>query len=408
LNLQTVPPSDWDGRLRSEWSRLLDGASEPSIFLSPEWVGAWQRHFGDGRKALLVTARDESGGLAGVAPLSLRRQGAAFLRGPWVLCFLGDEGVGSEYLGVLAQKGAEGEFLEALGRHVQGTWSLVDLRGLREGPVCTDLLIRTFGSGAPGRIHRERHPCSFIPLPNDYETYLASLPTKFRTTVRYRTNKLVKNHQVRVVRTQQEEEIEGHLQRLFELHQGRWEAEGHPGSFYHPRKRAFYHDISTAFLRRGWLRFYHLEVDGVIRAAQFGFAFGGVLHSLQEAFDIHFRPPGVGGVGVVLRGMAIRACIDEGLKAYDFLGGDEEFKTRWGTTTHYVQRSRIGAPGPLGALAYVCSAELRDSKIWIRAHLPQPVVQARDRWRVRWRARTARRVARRDQRSTEDSAGVDR
>jgi CelD/BcsL family acetyltransferase involved in cellulose biosynthesis len=198
---------------------------------------------------------------------------------------------------------------------------------------------------------------------------------------------------VRLVRTVREEDLVGHLERFFEMHQDRWEAEGHPGSFYQPRKRAFYKEVSAAFLRRGWLRFYHLEVDGVIRAAQFGFTFGGVLHSLQEAFDVSFRPQGVGGVGVVLRGMAIRESIAEGLEAYDFLGGTEEFKTRWGTTTHEVERVRIGAPGPVGGLAYLCTAGWRDAKLWIRASLPKRLIEARDKWRVRRQARKARRLA---------------
>src|SRR2546425_3615592 len=276
---------------------------------------------------------------------------------------------------------------------MEGEWALADLRGLRENHPSADLLIRLFGARAPDRVHRERHPCSSVPLPGDYEAYLNSLPTKFRTTVRYRTNKLTKNFKVRLLRTGREEELEGHLERLFEMHQGRWEAEGHPGSFYNPRKRAFYKEIADGFLRRGWLRFYLLEVDGVIRAAQFGFAFRGVLHSLQEAFDCDFRPPGVGGVGVVLRGMTIRESIAEGLESYDFLGGVEGYKIRWGTTSHYVQRARIGAPGPAGALAYLSTARLRGARLWLREHLPERLGEARGRGRIRPAAPNAREPA---------------
>jgi CelD/BcsL family acetyltransferase involved in cellulose biosynthesis len=298
--------------------------------------------------------------------------------------------VGSEYLGILARYGSEPEFVRSLARELAGQWTLADLRGLREGFRNSDLIPEAFGSRAPARIHRERHPCSALRLPADYEEFLASLASKFRTTLRYRTNKLVKNFDVKLVRTLREEELDDHLARLFDMHQERWEAEGHSGSFYQPRKRSFYREVSAAFLRRGWLRFYHLQVDGVIRASQFGFAHRGVLHSLQEAFDYGFRPPGVGGVGVVLRGMAIRESITEGLTSYDFLGGDEEFKARWGTTPHYVQRVRIGAPGPAGALAFLWAARGRDARLWVRAHLPPWMVTARDRWRVRRQARRAR------------------
>jgi CelD/BcsL family acetyltransferase involved in cellulose biosynthesis len=393
LRIERVTPDRWREPLLSEWSRLLEEASEPSVFLCHEWIAAWQQHFAPGREAFLVTGRDDSGTLVGLAPFQRRRLGPSLLGGPRVLCLLADEGVGSEYLGVLARRGTEADFTAALAREMEGEWALADLKGLRVGLPGTDLLIRALGSRAADRIHLERHPCSAIQLPGDYEAYLASLPTKFRTTVRYRTNKLVKNFQVRLIRTSREEELDSHLERFFEMHQGRWVAEGHSGSFYHPGKRAFYQEVSSALLRRGWLRFYHLEVDGVIRAAQFGFVFGGVLHSLQEAFDDRFRPQGVGGVGVVLRGMAIRESIAEGLVSYDFLGGDEEFKTRWGTDTHHVVRARIGAPGPEGGLAYVCTAEVRDAKLWVREHLPEWAVEARDRLRVRRQARSARRFS---------------
>ncbi|HYS04837.1 MAG TPA: GNAT family N-acetyltransferase [Candidatus Dormibacteraeota bacterium] len=391
--LERVPPAEWPGRLLPEWSRLLDEASEPEVFLSPEWIIAWTRHYGAGREAHLVTARDETGALVGLAPFYRRRLGPGVLSGPRVLAFLGDEGVGSEYLGILARKIAEEQFLSALAQEVKGEWALADLQGLKERPPSSDRLIEVLGAGAPDRIHRERHPCSSIALPGDYESYLTSLAAKFRTTVRYRTNKLVKNFKVRMLRTTLPEELDGHLERFFVMHQGRWEAEGHSGNFYNPRKRAFYREVAQGFLRRGWLRFYHLEVDGVIRAAQFGFAFRGVLHSLQEAFDRDFSPPGVGGVGVVLRGMAIRESIAEGLASYDFLGGVEEYKIRWGTTPHYVQRARIGARGPAGGFAYLSTARLRDARLWVRGHLPERLVEARDRWRIRRQARKARELA---------------
>jgi len=218
LNIERVPPAEWPQRLAPEWGRLLEEASAPEVFLSPEWIIAWTRHYGDGREALLVTGRDASGTLVGLAPFYRRRLGPGVLSGPRVLSFLGDEGVGSEYLGVLARKDAEEEFLPELARFLEGEWALADLRGLSEKHPSTDRLIRLFGAGAPDRIHRERQPCSAIRLPRDYETYLSSLAAKFRTTVRYRTNKLMKNFKVTLLRTVRRDELEGHLERFFEMH----------------------------------------------------------------------------------------------------------------------------------------------------------------------------------------------
>ena len=392
MRSEEIAPSLWSDKLGAAWESLLPDAADPTIFLSSPWITAWWRRFGDSLNPRLIAVWDDTGSLCAVAPLYTGRLRVAGLPGPTVLSIMGDEGVGSEYLGVLLRRGREKQALAAAAKHLQKGWSLVDFRGLREDMLSTQSTLQILTPFSSGRVHQERHPCSMIELPGDYEAYLGSLPQKFRSTVRYRTNKLVKNFTVRMLRTEREEELVPHLDRFFAMHQDRWTAEGHPGSFYSDAKRAFYMDVSREFLRRGWLRFYHLEVDSVIRASQFGFKFNGILHSLQEAFDHEFHPPGVGGVGVVLRGMAIRACIDEGIRGYDFLGGIEDFKTRWGTQTHYVRRVRIGAPGLSGALAFAATAGVRQLKDWGREHSPVWLVHGRERLRTWRRARRSRQM----------------
>ena len=393
MKSEEIAPSFWSVRLGAAWDSLHAETADSSIFLGLPWVTAWWRHFGGSLKARMLAVWDESGSLCALAPLYSRSLRLPGLPGPAVVGIMGDEGVGSEYLGVLLRSGREEEALTVVAGHLRRGWSLLDFRGLRDDTPSTRAVLRSLIALSPGRVHRESHPCSMIELPGEYEAYLGSLPQKFRSTVRYRTNKLVKNFSVRVFRTERNDDVTPHLERFFAMHQDRWTAEGHPGSFYSDAKRAFYEEVSREFLRRGWLRFYHLEVDGVIRASQFGFAFNGVLHSLQEAFDHDFHPPGVGGVGVVLRGMAIQQCIGEGMRGYDFLGGIEDFKTRWGTRTHYVQRVRIGAPGLSGALAFAATAGVRQLKDWGREHSPAWLVQGRERLRSWRRVRHARQVA---------------
>ena len=83
---------------------------------------------------------------------------------------------------------------------------------------------------------------------------------------------------------------------------------------------------------RGWLRFFAVREGPAFKAVQIGYVYDGVFHQLQEGFD----PAGLAGIGNVLRGKAIEASIQEGVRAYDFLGGFGEHKRRWGA------RPRIG------------------------------------------------------------------
>jgi CelD/BcsL family acetyltransferase involved in cellulose biosynthesis len=376
LELEVIPSTLWE-EIFSNWEELLEASVEPTVFLSPFWVASWWHHFREGRQACMLAAW-EAGRLCGLAPFYFRRISLPGVkRGASALSFMGDEGVGSEYLGLLVLPGYEEQFLLAVSERVRGQWAVADLHGLREGGSLSLKIAKILGASAPGRVYRERRPCCSILLPGDYESYLASLSQKFRSTIRYRTNKLVKNFRVNLLQTTREEEIDPHLDRFFSMHQARWLAEGNTGSFYSSRKCTFYRDVSVGLLQRGWLRFYHLEVDGVIRASQFGFVFGGVLHSLQDAFDHEFHPRGVGGAGVVLRAMAIKQSILEGLNRYDFLGGTEDFKTRWNTVTRYVQRVRIGAPGLEGAVAFSLPMSILKAKDWAREQGPQWLLNAR-------------------------------
>ena len=390
--MELIPPAHWE-EIFSDWEELLEASVEPTVFLSPFWVSCWWRLFSEGKQPCMLAAW-EAGRLCGLAPFYFRRISLPGVKqGASALSFMGDEGVGSEYLGLLVLPGYEEEFLLAVSECVRGQWAMADLHGLREGGSLSSKIAKILGASAPERVYRERRAGCLIPLPGDYESYLASLSYNFRAGIRKRTNKLVKNFHVNLHRTTREEEIEPHLDRFFAMHQARWLAKGSPGSFYSARKRTFYRDISVGLLRRGWLRFYHLKVDGVIRASQFGFTFGGVLHSLQDAFDNEFHPSGVGAFGVVLRAMAIKESIAEGLKGYDFLGGMEEFKTRWNTITHYVQRVQMGAPGLEGAAAFSLSVGVLKTKDWARERAPDWLQNARRQVRTWSRSRHAPDVA---------------
>jgi len=377
VKLEAIAPSEWAVRLVPAWNDLLEGAAEPSVFLTPEWIGAWWRAFGEAYEPRLWAGWNGEGELAGLAPLYARRRGALGFRGPRVVGFMGDEAVGSEYLGLLVRSGHEEEFLSDLAEVLESDWALLDFHGLRANGTMARLIPDILGARARRRTHVEQHPCSLVVLADDYEAYLQTLGPKFRSTLRQRTNKLVKNHAVRLLLTSREEDLRPDLERFFAMHQARWAARGHVGSFHDLRMQSFYREVAAVFLRRGWLRFCHLEVDGVVRASQFGFAYRGVLHSLQESFDHSFHPPGVGGLGVILRGMAIRESIAEGLSAYDFLGGVDPFKARWGATTHYVQRVRIAAASVDGSLCFAASPGFCMIKDSIRTHVPRWLLETR-------------------------------
>jgi CelD/BcsL family acetyltransferase involved in cellulose biosynthesis len=376
LSVTQVPPPGW--RDLDDWDAVLAGSARPSVFLTRDWVASWWRCFGQGAQPWLLRVAGPAGETLGLAPLYLSRPPGAARLPVRRLGLIGDHSVGSEYLGLIARAGHERVVGQAVADHLAAAparWDVAELCGLAEGDPAASALEAPLRTAA-GRASEQRQACSAVPLPDSFEAYLAGLGSKFRQSYRQRASKLHRTSTVRYLMTDAEADLPAHLEALFRMHQAHWTSLGLPGSFADQRMRRFYLEVAGRLLRSGRLRFWQLEVDGVIRASQFGFAYDGVLHSLQEGYDTTFRAPGIGGLGVVLRAHAIRSAIEEGLAAYDFLGGTEEFKQRWGTSTSHVRHVRLAAPGARGALAWLATVGAREARAGLRGRAPERLVRA--------------------------------
>jgi CelD/BcsL family acetyltransferase involved in cellulose biosynthesis len=380
LVVEQVPPDSWEQI--ADWDDAVAASAAPTIFLTRDWVSAWWANFAEGRDPCVLRVASPDGATAGIGPFYVERLGVRANR----LGVLGDQVVGSEYLGIVARKGYEATVARSIAHWLADgapRWHVAQLSGLREDDPAAEELERALRARAAKALAVE-HPCAAIALPGDPDEYLASLGSKFRSSYRQRTNKLLRACDVRFFRTEDEDELPRHLQTLFRMNQVRWTEAGMFAAFTDPRLRSFYLDVSRRLLSSGSLRFWQLEVDGVIRACQYAFAYDGVLHSLQEAYDTHWSLPGVSGLGVVLRGHVLRAAIEEGLDTYDFLGGEEDHKLRWGASIHRVRHLSVARPGAMGRLGWAATAGPRLARDSIKSALPDPMLELVRKGRARY------------------------
>jgi CelD/BcsL family acetyltransferase involved in cellulose biosynthesis len=387
LRAERVPPAQW-GSI-DDWDDAVAASAFPSVFLTRDWVTAWWTSFGAGLEPVLMRVRERGGRTVGLAPLYLERPALGRPIGLRRLGIIGDRVVGSEYLGLVARAGQEAAVASAVAarlRH-EARWDVAELKGLVAGDPAGEALEAALGRSAGFR-RVTRQACSMIHLPDDWDSYLSTLGPRFRR--RKRTDGLRRAFPAaRIFLTDEDSLLKPHLARLWEIHQSHWTGVGYTGSFADPRMRAFYLDVSRRFLAAGRLRFWQLEIDGVIRASQYGFVHHGVLHALQDGYDTSFRAPGLDGLGVVLRTEVLRRAIEtERLRGYDFLGGVEEFKTRWGTSTHYTRTIQIAARGIRGRLAWLATVGARDLYTRVVAVMPVRLLKALR--AVRGRRRSAR------------------
>lgn len=321
--IRTVPEL---AALSDEWQTLLDASAARTIFLTPDWMLAWLDVHDVA--PLVVSIRDESGRLIGLAPHYIAEYGLVQVVRYRVLRMLGDTDCGAEYQTWIARAGNEArvhvEIARTLAR-MQGEWDLAWMPRLNAWTGAGEPLVDALR--AEGFLVNTRPGVfSAIALPERFDAYLARLSANRRQQVRRMSRRILgmPGTDIRKVRT--EDELEPALDALFALHGKRWQAVGEQGAFVkRPREKAFYQRFARRALERGWLALYVLSADGEPKAAQIGYVYGDAFLQLQEGFDPEFSPH----VGNVLRAHVIEDCIAQGLREYDFLGGITDHKRRW-------------------------------------------------------------------------------
>lgn len=361
-------------RLRHAWERILRNSRGPTIFSTLEWLGAWWAAFGDGRRLVILAFLDANDEIAGLAPFY-----QDFLDGPFHLFLrrwrlVGDGSEDSDNLDLIVQSGYE----EACARTLLmwlGSNSELDLCELNTLPAAS-VTARCLVSHLKecGWTYRllER-PCSAIDLPENWEAYLGQISPKEKSKIHYYMKRLERDHQVNFHKCSEESELTTCLEALFQLHQKRWGLRGEPGTFSFPSRRGFYEEIARSFLKRQWLEFWLLELDGVPVAAHFGFRYGDTVFSLQEGFDPSYS---TASVGYVLRAYVLKQLIAQGVRHYDFLGGRNPSKERWAARVGCYKDLHFARPLSLGSFYLRLDQQANTTKEWLRTNLPDSAFQA--------------------------------
>jgi CelD/BcsL family acetyltransferase involved in cellulose biosynthesis len=290
------------------WSGLATASG--NVFGTPEWLGAWWRHYGRDRRLSLWGWRRD-GRLVAVLPLYVFRE-----RGPRVVRFLG-HGPGDQ-LGPVHAPGDEAEAAAAL-----------RLALAEEG---ADLLVAERLPGAagwPGLLHGAvltREPSPVVRFDGaDWETYLAQRSPHFRAEVRRHERKLRREHDVHLRLTDDPERLADDVDILFRLHAQRWLA---AGSEFCTVDERFQREFIRIAFERGWLLLTFLEVDGAPAAVAYGFRLGAVDAYYQGGWDPAYKDMRVGNVIVA---HVVREAVEAGQREFQFLRGGESYKYRYAT-----------------------------------------------------------------------------
>jgi CelD/BcsL family acetyltransferase involved in cellulose biosynthesis len=337
-------------QLRAEWNALLERSVTRVPFLRAEYQQAWWHGRGGGEwpdaELLVAAGRGAHGELLGVAPL-FRAQDTA---GRPALLLVGSVEI-SDYLDFVVSRELVEAFCIALLERLEApdvpAWEVLDLYNVPAPSPTRSALARAAAARSWTVGEQLLQPVPAIALPEDWETYLATMvDKKERQEIRRKLRRAEGGHDRvtwSLITGHEGQEVDAGAEAFMALMSHNPEK----ARFLTPAMRAQFKEIVRVMASNGWLLLAFLEVNGEKAAAYLTFDYGGRLWVYNSALDPRFNAL---SPGWVLLAYLLRWAIEHKRSAFDFLRGDEDYKFRFGAVAGRIYRVQAGRAMPLEAL----------------------------------------------------------
>jgi CelD/BcsL family acetyltransferase involved in cellulose biosynthesis len=324
--------------LASEWDAMLAECITDAPFLRFQYLRDWWQTLGGGewpQAELAVVTAHEADKLIGVAPLfqAVNREGLS------ALLLLGSIEI-SDYLDLIVRPADLPRFLagllDFLASRVTSGWRALDWVNLPEASPTLAALEAESASRGWTFTREVYQPAPYIPLPADFDTYLAGIEKKQRHEIRRKMRRAAEYEiPVRWYLVEDESTLEAEMDAFFAL---MTQDPAKEKFLTEPMRRQMLATARTA-LRGGWLWLAFLEVGGKKAAGAFNFDYANRLWGYNSGVNrdfIELSP------GWVLLSHTLQWACEHGRGEFDFMRGNEEYKYRFGGRDRLVMRAKVG------------------------------------------------------------------
>lgn len=324
--------------LSDEWNNLLIHSASHVPFLRHEYLSIWWQTLGGGEwphgELHTVTARQEDGQLVGIAPLFFtdNRDGEP------ALMFLGSIEI-SDYLDVIAPKEQLPTFLDELLDHLDSplapAWRVLDWYNLLDSSPTLPALKEAAARKGWSYTEEPLQHCPYIPLPGDWEVYLAGVDKKQRHEIRRKMRRIEENGQpVRWYIVDDEAKLDDEVDEFFRL----MEQDPKKQRFLTPIMREQMRAMARAFYKAGWLQLAFVEVGGEKMAVYFNFDYMNQVWVYNSGLDFKYYEY---SPGWVLLAYILQWANEQKRECLDFMRGEEDYKYRFGALDRRVVRAIV-------------------------------------------------------------------
>jgi len=330
VRITLTRPSDL-AAVAERW-QALEARADSSFFQSWTWVGCLA---GERFPDPILLAAEEDGRTLALALFNRRRHAFA----PEAL-HLGESGGGAldsvfvEHNGPLIERGRE-DLLPALLRAAIEAPVVAEGRTRRRRLVLSGVgephlrAARAAITGGGYACLLRTRPAPFVDLAGLRRAggnFLQNLSANTRYQLRRSARRYAEAGPLAIQRPATLEQAREFLDALAALHQATWQGRGLPGMFAAPDFLRFHRTLLARALPRGELDLLHVSAGSRTVGYLYNFRHRGHVLTYQSGFDYaaagpHEKP------GMTCHHMAIEACAAEGVEYYDFLAGEDRYKT---------------------------------------------------------------------------------
>jgi CelD/BcsL family acetyltransferase involved in cellulose biosynthesis len=318
LGSQLRERAEWIGEperflaLQAGWDRLA--ARQGTPFLRHGWFVAWWQAFGAGSR-LRICALWRGDELAAVFPLRQRRNRLLALANdhtPVFRPFARDEDALRLVIEVALVDGA-GELV---------------IPAMPEDDPALEMIADASAQAGRLTLVIPQYVSPIVDTSGELSDYSNRLSSGFRRETRRLRRKMEREHDAEFVLVDAPSDLEGDLQRGFEVEARGWKGRNRTAILSSPTTASFYRSVARAFHEQGMLRLSSISLSGHPAAFDLSVLDQGRVFGLKIGYDEAFRSY---GPGLVLQLAAIERCFELGLGGYEMLGESDEWKRRFAT-----------------------------------------------------------------------------
>ena len=322
------------------WNSLLAKSFDNNPFLTYEWLIAWSKHFGKGKEIKLFTI-ENNGKVSLAIPVSYTTNKFFGTKHNEVR-FAGAPDSDYQVFLITNLQEASRNFSHLIENIIEDSGA--DNISFTDVPEdsATAKLLENISEKRVGVSGSTINQCPYVPLPNNYETFLQNLGSNMRRNLKIWEKQASKDYRIKFVRYDEIGSVDEAMKIFFRLHQKRQVAKGEYGVFANDINQSFHMDIAKSFAKRDWLALFILTFNDTPVAAVYSFEYGHKLYAYLSGFDPEysiFRP------GHLAFSKIMQYGIRKNITQFDFLRGDEEYKARWKTTVRHNLKFNIANNG---------------------------------------------------------------